>query len=62
MAAPQKPSKLGWPAYQPPTPRFTVCPVCKAVCLNQWQDGQLLTAALGLPHVCLIAPITNEGQ
>jgi len=58
MATAPKPSKLGWPPYQPPTPRFAVCPMCKTVCLNG-ADGTLLTAALGLPHVCPVT--TNEG-
>lgn len=59
MPAAPKPSKLGWPPYQPPTPRFVVCPTCHAICLPG-QDGAFLTAVLGLPHVCP-TPITHEG-
>ena len=41
-------------SYQPPTPSFTTCEVCGMVCLRE--QGVLVTACLGVPHVCDPSP------
>jgi hypothetical protein len=38
-----------------PKPTFTLCPTCGKMCLKgRTSEEGLRTAALGLPHVCVI--------